>query len=1044
MKQLLFTITICFLSLQLLGQTTEYWQQTVNYDINVTLNDVDHELDGKISIEYTNNSPNQLDFIYFHLWPNAYKDHTTAFAKQQIENGSTDFFYSKEEERGYIDQLNFKVNDETITWTLDEENIDIAKLNLNTPLKSGETMTISTPFHIKIPESFSRFGHVDQSYQATQWYPKPAVYDQNGWHPMPYLDQGEFYSEYGSFNVKITLPANYVVGATGDLQNEAEIKWLNELAAKTAQKKEFTSDYDAIASDVETKTLHYKQDRVHDFAWFADKRFNVLKSEVALPESGRKVTTWAMFTNTEADLWLKAPEYINDGVYFYSKHVGEYPYNQCTALQSALSAGAGMEYPNVTVIGISSTPESLERVIVHEVGHNWFYGQLGSNERDHAWMDEGINSYYEARYFDEKYPDEKVYSLTGIEKLDNRLNLDESDLSYLAYLTAARKNKDQAIEEKSQNYTNLNYFATVYGKAALAFNYLSQYLGQAKFDKIMKKYYQSYEFKHPQPQDIRRIFNEESGKYLDWFFDEQINTTKKIDYRIAKLKTKAQQIGNTSFDAIIVKNKDGNVRAPYPITAFKDDKAIKTIWYDGFNGEMEVLFPSIDYDRLVIDPEKYLLENKTSNNIYRKKGLFKKGGAIKLQPLLNLEKQNQKQHFFTPALGFNNYDKFMLGLGLYNSLIPRKKLEYSLFPMFSFKNKALVGLGSISYTIYPQNTFQSISFGIGGASFHEGFVRSRVDSIGSSVLNEEPFRWGKIAPRVDFIFKEKSARSKITKRLTLRHINIRKSNLLANKTDTTLLHFTSPSSINTNSYYVNELRFDFYNGRRISPYNLFALIHQGKDFGKLSLGGSYAFNYRNSRKRTKLGFFAGAFLYDNLNQFKDNFKFSLPGINGRKDYTYDQVFFGRNDLSGLNVQQMARFNTGRFKVPVNGRGANEIGTSNQFMAALNLDIDLPVRFLPISVYANVGYYQPETFTITLPDGSTEERTLAGINDNILYEAGVALKIIPNQFEIYFPIGLSPDFSNALDLNAPKYTQRISFMINFPTLNPIRAIRSIEF
>ncbi len=1044
MKPILLSLISCFLCLQVLAQN-DYWQQTVNYDINVTLNDVDHELDGKISIEYTNNSPNQLDFIYFHLWPNAYKDYTSAFAKQQVENGSTKFYYSKEEERGFIDQLNFKVNDEPITWALDEKHPDIAKLSLNEPLKSGATITISTPFHIKIPESFSRFGHVDQSYQATQWYPKPAVYDKNGWHQMPYLDQGEFYSEYGSFDVKITLPANYVVGATGDLQTESEIKWLDELAAKTAKIKDFPEENEIFASDVATKTLHYKQDRVHDFAWFADKRFHVLKSKVALPESGREVTTWAMFTNTEADLWLKAPEYINDGVYFYSKHVGEYPYNQCTAVQSALSAGAGMEYPNITVIGISSTPESLERVIVHEVGHNWFYGQLGSNERDHAWMDEGINSYYEGRYFDEKYPDKTVYSLTGIEAIDERIGLDEGGISYLGYLTAARRNKDQAIEEKSQNYTNLNYFATVYGKAALAFEYLSRYLGQAKFDRIMKKYYQTYEFKHPQPEDIRQVFDEESGKYLDWFFEEQINTKKKIDYRITKLKTQAQAIGNTTYDALLVKNKEGNVRAPYPITAYKDDKAVKTIWFDGFSGEMEVLFPSIDYDRLEIDPERYLIETKTSNNSYRKKGLFKKGGPIKLQPLLNIEKLGTKQHFFTPALGFNNYDKFMLGLGFYNSLLPRKNLEYSLFPMFSFKNKALVGLGDISYTIYPNNAFQSITFGLGGASFHEGTVRSRVDSIGSAVVSEEPFRWGKIAPRVSFTLKEKTARSKVNKTITLRHINIRKSNLLAEKTDTNFIHFTSPSSFNTNSYYVNELRFDYYNRRRISPYKFFALIHQGQDFGKLSVGGDYSFNYRKSRKRVKVGFFAGGFLYENLNPFyKDDFKFSLPGITGRKDYTYDQVFFGRNDLDGLNVQQISTFNTGGFKAPVNGRGANEIGTSNKFMAALNFDIDIPVRFLPISVYANVGYYQPETFTITRPDGTTEERTLQGINDNILYEAGVALKIIPNQFEIYFPIGLAPDISNALDLNAPKFGQRISFMINFPNLNPIRQVRNIEF
>ncbi len=366
---ILFLIGILFfLNVNVFSQN--YFQQEVNTRIEVRLDDVKHELSAFESIEYINNSPDVLDFIYFHIWPNAYDNNNTALAKQKLEESWKKLF-KVEEQRGYIDSLDFKINGKTIKWEYDKEHIDICKLYLNEPLSPGDKITITTPFHVKLPKGVtSRLGHVDQSYQITQWYPKPAVYDSYGWHQMPYLNQGEFYSEFGSYDVSITIPMNYVVGATGDLQNNEEIAWLNELADKTTKIDSFDrKDASFPESSKELKTLRFIQKNVHDFAWFADKRFHVLKSEVELPDSKRKVTTWAMFPNKNADLWQKSLEYIGDAVYFYSDKYGEYPYNHCTAVHSSLSAGGGMEYPNITVIGNSGSPRALEMVIMHEVGH---------------------------------------------------------------------------------------------------------------------------------------------------------------------------------------------------------------------------------------------------------------------------------------------------------------------------------------------------------------------------------------------------------------------------------------------------------------------------------------------------------------------------------------------------------------------------------------------------------------------------------------------------------------------------------------------------
>lgn len=207
--RLYLSLLICIsyiLPQKMAGQSSNYFQQETFYTINVTLNDVNNLLEGSINIDYTNNSSDELTFIYFHLWPNAYIDSKSAFGQQKIEDGSSKFYFSNDQSRGKIYGLEFNVNGKSATHELDSENSDIAILNLPQPLKPNSTIKISTPFVVKIPKSYSRLGRVGQSYQLTQWYPKPAVYDHKGWHPMPYLDQGEFYSEFGGFDVTINLP----------------------------------------------------------------------------------------------------------------------------------------------------------------------------------------------------------------------------------------------------------------------------------------------------------------------------------------------------------------------------------------------------------------------------------------------------------------------------------------------------------------------------------------------------------------------------------------------------------------------------------------------------------------------------------------------------------------------------------------------------------------------------------------------------------------------------------------------------------------------
>jgi len=505
----LLLLAVCLASL---ASAQSYWQQQTDYTIDVSLNEKEKTLDGFERIVYTNNSPDTLSFIWFHLWPNAYRNDRTAFSDQMLENGNTSFYFSNKEQRGYINRLDFKVDGATAKMEDHPQHIDIVKLVLPKPLPPGAKVNITTPFHVKLPFNFSRGGYDGESFQITQWYPKPAVYDKNGWHPMPYLDQGEYYSEFGSFDVRITVPKNYVVAATGELQNAEEKEWLRTRAnydtEKVLPKKKVPAPnvrgkQQVIApvqqvTSVGTKTLQYTQTNVHDFAWFADKHF-IYTTDTLRLSSGRVINVSSFYTPLQKDVWKGSIQYAKDAVRFYSNELGEYPYDVATVVQGPASFGGGMEYPTITIISPTSSAKSLDEVIAHELGHNWFQGILATNERQHPWMDEGMNTFYEQNYSEAKYG--------------------KAPRAYEVFFqTKATNRTDQPIATSSENLSELNYGLVSYHKTAEWMKLLEETLTPGKFRLMMQEYYAKWKFKHPQPEDfldIVRTYNlTESGNLV--------------------------------------------------------------------------------------------------------------------------------------------------------------------------------------------------------------------------------------------------------------------------------------------------------------------------------------------------------------------------------------------------------------------------------------------------------------------------------------------------------------------------------------------------
>jgi hypothetical protein len=924
------------------------WQQQVNYLIDVTLNDKDHTLDGFEKILYTNNSPDTLKFIWFHLWPNAYKNDKTAFSDQLLENGNTKFYFSPKEEKGYINRLDFRVDNISAKTEDHPQHIDIVKLILPSPLAPNQSTYITTPFHVQLPYNVSRGGHVGQSYQCTQWYPKPAVYDHKGWHPIPYLDQGEFYSEFGAFDVRITLPDNYVVAATGELQNPAEKEWMYQrktfnwepLRQKIKDKKGIVTSVkqEFPESSARTKTLHYKQNNVHDFGWFADKRF-IVNADTCLLASGKSIEVFSFYTPVQKPVWTNSLQLIKAAIRYYSDKIGEYPYNTVSVVQGPESSGGGMEYPTITVIAPINSEKELDKLIAHEVGHNWFYGILANNERQHPWMDEGMNSFFEMNYTAEKYNTRHLFKAKEILE------------------TIIKEKTDQPIETASEKFSARNYGLIAYQKASYWMMLLQKNLGNEVFSKVMQEYYRRWQFKHPYPDDFKIIVDEVSGKKNDSLFLY--------------------------------------LRKPGPLP---QGKRTGTLFITGLTGDVLMNGPDL---------------------------------------------LHKNQILFTPyGIGYNHYDKFMLGSLITNIRFPSNHFQFLLAPHYALGSKKFNGSGFAWYTFYPNGIFRKIEPGIRISKYTQNKFE---DSEGNKAF----LQFTKIVPGVRFTLREKNARSTRLRFIQWKTYLINEDALrfyrdtvITPPNDTTVYNrFRTVQENRT----LNQLQIIVDNYRALYPYSAELKLEQAKDFIRTTFTGNYFFNYAKGGGLS-VRLFAGKFFYTNektvTKQFNtDRFHLNMTGANGYEDYTYSDYFAGRNEFKGFLSQQIMN-RDGGFKVRTDLL-ASKVGKTDNWLAAVNFSTSIPESVNPLSIlpfsvplklFADIG-----TFAEAWQSGAETDR--------FIFDAGLQVAIFKETINIYIPLLYSNIFRDYIQSTIDKkgrFFKKISFTIDISGFNLRKLARNLSF
>lgn len=1025
MRCLLLGTIPLFFSIALPGQ--DHFQQRVDHTISVRLDDVGHFLHGQGSFTYTNNSPMALDTIWLHLWPNAYRDRSSALCRQLADMGDLDLHFATEAERGWIDSLDFLTDDRPLTWGYHPQHADIGWVKLPAPLPTGGSITISTPFRVKIPDSkFSRLGHTGQSYHITQWFPKPAVFDRGGWHAMPYLTQGEFYSEFGSYDVTITLPANYVVGATGLLQNEQERALMDRMASPEWKYPEPITDlrtgkprYNQFpVSSTEMKTLRYVQDHVHDFAWFADKRFIVRKGKVVLPRSGRTVTTWALFTPKNAEEWKAVGiESLNQSVLRYSEWVGDYPYDACTAVDGTISAGGGMEYPMITIIGNMGNAESLDNVIAHEVGHNWFYGILASNERDHPWMDEGMNSFVELRYMRLRYPNSTPgIGLPGERKLFGHVKDAHRFQTEAMYRLNARRNLDQPIALCAHDFSPLNYGAMVYGKTALVFDHLFAYLGDSLFDRCMHAYFEEWKFKHPRPEDVRRVFERESGKDLGWVFDELMGTARKVDVKAVKLRSAENRFDHQPA-TVTIRSNSGAKWFPLPITGYSRNERLGTIWTGsiGHVMEQEEPLPWLNADRIRIDADARTLDIDRRNNEVRSHGLFRRWAKPELKWLAGVEKDDRRSVYWTPVAAWNGHDGLQVGLAAYNTLFPSQRTEWVVAPLYGFASERIGGAARIEHHFDRLNSrwFQNIHLGL----------NLRSSAIFQDHGNVAAYE--KVAPHILFDLKRDPLRKPWKHSIGLRGIYVNTTGSAVTGDAADVLPASLPLFEQSNV----ELHYIARDDRKLGPtyLQLTVLAQDAGDnssFVRASIEAKRAFTYNADNKQLRLRAFAGTFLTGGDDLIDPLQAWGLSW--GPEDLLYDDAYLERGAARSTFTGRQFGNQQGAFKTPF------AQGGSDRWTASVNMELDFPFK-LPLAAFASAGWV-PLT-TITSEGRSTSTASY--------FEAGLGIPVVRDVLEVWFPLYVSERIRKEEEFNGRDIGDRIRFVFALEKLDPTKALRRVR-
>ena len=614
MKRLKSFLFSAFLgaSFFLSAQNSSSWQQHVDYTMDVQMDVKTYRYTGTQKLVYTNNSPDELSRVYYHLFFNAFQPGSEMDIrlqnikdpdKRMMEGDKSRIASLSEDEIGYLHAKTLTQDGQPVDFT---EEGTILVVDLAKPIPSGGKTTLEMTFDGQVPLQIRRSGRNSKEGVAlsmSQWYPKLSEYDFEGWHANPYIAR-EFHGVWGDYDVKITLDKEYTIGGTGYLQNPNEIG----------------HGYETPGTKVKTKgktlTWHFKAPMVHDFMWGADPDYI---HDVYQMENG---PTLHFFYKDKPELqenWKNLQPKTAEAMTFFSNNIGKYPYDQYSVVQGG---DGGMEYAMSTLITGEREFGSLVGVMVHEMAHSWFQHVLATNESKHEWMDEGFTSFISSLCMNQIMEQNKQNPFEG---------------SYRGYYALVNSGLEMPQATHADRYTtNFAYGISAYSKGSIFLSQLGYINGQDKLMETIKKYFDDFKFKHPVPNDIKRTAEKVSGMELGWYLTDWTQTTNTIDYGIKsveadgeKTKITMERIGEMPMPLdILVVNTDGTQETFYvPIRMMYGEKenpypnlkrTVLEDWPWAYpTYEFTVEMPLEKVQAIMIDPSQLMADVDGENNVYQ-------------------------------------------------------------------------------------------------------------------------------------------------------------------------------------------------------------------------------------------------------------------------------------------------------------------------------------------------------------------------------------------------------------------------------------------
>ncbi|MCG9910432.1 MAG: M1 family metallopeptidase [Flavobacteriales bacterium] len=537
----IFLFTITFITVN--AQRKGYWQQRAEYQMNIDFDVNTHQFKGTQKLVYYNNSGDTLKNVYYHLYFNAFRPNSVMDVRSRALPDSDSRVRDriqklKPEEEGWHEILSLKQDNVPVKYHVEGTILEVKTAK---PILPGTQVVFDIEFKSQVPVQIRRSGRYNAegiAYSMSQWYPKMCEFDDEGWHPDPYIGR-EFYGIWGDFDVKITMDKSFTVAATGVLQNPQECGHGYEDPSKSPVK----TQGDKI-------TWHFWAKDVHDFAWGADPTF--VHETLQVPD-GPLMHFFYKGDQKYSKTWKEFQPYMSRFFVEMSRRFGKYPYPQFSFVQGG---DGGMEYPMLTLITGNRSLGSLVGVSVHEAVHNWFYGVLATNEAKHPWMDEGFTTYASEELMDFLFEKNNPNRQLG---------------NYRQYFYLDSIGWREPLCTHSDFYkTNTAFGINAYSAGAIFLNQLHYILGKEVFEAAMLRYFEEWKFKHPNPTDFIRVMEKSSGFVLLWYLEQFVHSTNTIDYGVKEIKEDGKK-------SVIVLVRNGDF--PMPVDVAVELKNGKMLYY---------------------------------------------------------------------------------------------------------------------------------------------------------------------------------------------------------------------------------------------------------------------------------------------------------------------------------------------------------------------------------------------------------------------------------------------------------------------------------